>query len=1498
MKKILLSALLLVGFIYNISAQSCCPEITKSSVNTGNCIVTNGGSCGMCKDATVSLSLDDGKNLPVGGQLSWYYGTSPTFNPAIGQGTLIGTVSIPSSDCDNASGVKFNEVMVKPANNDDDMSSPTTGEWIELIGPPGTDISCYIISDGDWAITIPPGYSIPSDGLFVIGFTATAGPEVDLDVAGCGCTTGNPNKVLTLDNNGEWLAMFDGTNTIDAFQYGSPSLLNTFPFGDLISGGTIPGAMLIGCVQNYSPGFPSFTNYSPTTPTGQTYSRKPDFSGAWAVSCPTIGKCNTNGNSFPLTLQASFSGLNCNQTIYLKALLTPTPGGCNTVISPTYSLFISCPESEFKKSLCAKETININGTIYDSSNPSGTEIIPGGSYLGCDSIIHVNLNFNPEVTATISGDFQICLGQSVSIPVSFTGTPPFTFTYKLNGLPLNTVTTSSNPYILKFNPPTSGEISLSDLIDKANCEGETFGTVNVDVDAPTATLSGKKYKVCEGDTVYIPVNLFGYPDFKLSYALNGKLQNEITTSQLLYNIPVVVNANTIITIKEMTDDQGCQAKISGQDTIIVTPKIKIKDLTETCYPGNTFDVTIILSGGDSATWKVIGPGTLKDSIFTSSSFTGGSTYKFIIKDTTGCSIDTISNTVKCNCLNAVGTMDQTTLNACVDGTVNAIYNTAGQNLGPGDILMYILHENPGNSPGKIWAQNATPDFGFVAGMTPGIVYYISAVIGKENPPGQIDLSDECLQTAKGTPVIFHDFPSVVLSPDTSVCVGNCVDLSSVISGNEPFDISYDITTNLGTNTFNSANQASNISYTYCPPTSNGQGTTTFTITTIKDKYCTATFTESIKISVGTPTTFNLSKDLCYGQTIIVNGNVYSETNPTGTELLPAANQFGCDSTVFVSLSFVNTVIENLNKTICEGSSITINGTIFDKNNPTGSFTFPGGSVSGCDSVLNVNLFFYPQSKGKLEQTLCAGESLIINGKIYDVANPSGFENLAGKALNGCDSLLEVNLIFLPPVFKLYRDTLCKGESVVVNGTNYDVNKPAGLEIFKNASAAGCDSTVQVQLVFVDELTATLTGPDTICTGQEPEITIHFSQPGSYDVVISDGKGQNFSFTGITDGFTLKPGILTTSTSIGFASVVALTGNCSVTLGQALDIYVGSLPADILAMSDYNGYNISCNGLADGSVQAITTGGTAPFSYLWSGGQTTNIITGVLAGTYTVTITDAGACSVEKSITLTEPQTLSAEFKANPVACNGTSGGSITIIQLSGGTGSYTYRLNGTNQPLPVKDGDVIPNLAEGTYLLSIEDKNGCSINDNIIIEPTSSAGLFVDAGADVTIEANKQWGLEVETNLVPFEINWNPARGLDCINCLNPVVKTDSTTTYTVVITDKNGCTATDSITVFILSPDIVYIPNVFSPDGDGINDRVTVYAGNRVKAIRIFEIFDRWGEKVFSRTDMPANEPEAGWDGKHRGQKVQEGVYVYYLLIELTDGKERLLKGDISLIR
>lgn len=1497
MQKIFLLYFNILSISCYLIGQTCCPEITKSSISAGPCVLVNGGNCNVCKDADVKMSIESGNNLPSGGQVSWYYSTTSGFNPALGQGTLIGNIAIPNTSCDNASSVKFNEIMVKPLSNDDDMTSPTTGEWIELIGPPGTDLGCYIISDGDWAITIPPGYSIPGDGLFVIGFTATAGSEVDLDVAGCGCTTGNINKVLTLDNAGEWLVMFDGFSTIDALQYGSPSLFNTFPFGDLIAAGKIPGADLIGCVQNYTPGFPSFTNFSPTTPAGQTYSRKPDFSGGWAVACATIGKCNSGGKIFPLDLNTNFSGSVCNQTIYLRGLVTPKPTGCSNLLTPQYSIFVSCPVTNITKKLCSFESILVNGNVYDINNPTGQEVIVGGSYIGCDSTVNVNLSFNPEVSSTISGDFTICQGQSVSIPVNFTGTAPYTFTYEINGFFGNVITTSANPYILKLTPNNSIIVTLSDVFDKNNCSGKVSGISNIEVDAPKASLSDIKLKACEGDTVLIPIVLNGYPDFKFTHFLNGKPQPEISTSKNVYFLPVVVNGNTIVGLKEMTDDQGCMAKITGQDTILVSTKIKIQNLVETCYPGNTYDVSFNLSGGDPKTWTIIGAGTLKDSVFTSNSMMGGTTYQFIIKDSTGCSIDTISNNIKCNCFNSAGKMDQTTLHACIDGNVQATYDATGQSLGANDIVLYILHENSGNSPGKIWAQNTSPIFGFVTGMTPEVTYYISAIVGKENPPGSIDLTDECLQTAIGTPVVFHDFPTVSTPLDSKICVGDCIDLNSTLFGNGPFDVNFKLTTNLGTQNLAANGTGSNITYNYCPPINNGQGFSTYTITQIKDKYCTNNMTDDVNIFVGTPTINNLKKDLCIGQTLIVNGNVYSETNPNGIETLPGGNYNGCDSTIVISLNFVQTVVENLNKNICPGTSIVINGTVFDANNTSGSFNFPGGSTAGCDSVLNVKIGFYSINTGQLTKTLCNGESITINGKVYDVNNPSGFENLAGQGWNGCDSIVQIQLTVLPPIFLLYKDTLCKGETLLVNGTTYDFSKPAGLEIFKNGSYTGCDSTVQIQLLFNSEVNATISGPASICASEPVEITFNFSEPGLYDVVYNDGLSGNKTLTGISDGYKLNLGMYASASTVSLVSVTPIDNNCNVILGPALKFTIGTLLADILTNNNYNGYDVSCQGAEDGSAIVLPTNGTAPYTYLWSNGQTNSSINQIAAGNYSVTVSDSKACSVVKTISLSEPKILKLNASSTGAGCDGNIGGQIVISELTGGVDNYTYTLNGST-PQTIASGQIIGNLSAGNYLLVITDANNCQTSELVTIAQGNANNLWVDAGPDLILEANKQWGLAVKTNFIPTQIAWNPPSGLDCASCLNPVVKVDTSTTYTLTLTDDKGCTTSDTININILDPDIIFIPNVFSPNGDGINDKLLIFASDQVKSIKMFEVFDRWGEKLYSALDMPLNDPEFGWDGKLKGQKANEGVYVYYVLVELNNGKQRLFKGDLTLLR
>lgn len=1462
--------------------------------------MANGGSCGICKDGSVTLSIDNGKNLPENGLISWYYSTVKGFNPAIGQGTLIGSSSLPASSCDNAASVKFNEVMVKPSSYDDNFTNGPKGEWIELIGPPGFDLSCYIITDGDWAITIPPGYAIGSDGLFVIGSTSASGPEVDLDVAGCGCVyspPGFPNNVLTLDNTGEYLLLFDGTQFVDAFKWGTPSLFNTFPFGDLVSSGQIPTADVIGCVKTVPFSFPSFESNGSTTATNETYSRLPDYTGSWQISCPTIGKCNAGPTGiFPLKLDANFSSIQCNQTIYIKALVTPAKSGCPAAVTPEYTLFVSCPVTDLKQNLCSYESVQVNGNTYDISNPKGQEVLTGQSYLGCDSTVNVDLKFYPTVLANISGDQDICLGQTANITVNFSGVPPFVFTYNINGFFGNTITTNDNPYNLQIKPLASITVDLADVVDKNNCEGTVNGQVFINVDAPKASLLGIDSTLCAGDTILIPVALSGLPDYNLTYTLNGKEQN-IITALGNYFIQVIPADTVIIGLKDMVDEQGCPAKLNGSDTLYVRPALEVLNLEEICNPGNTYDVKFILSGGDPSTWTVIGPGTLKDSLFLSTGLTGGSTYQFIVKDGSKCNTDTLSNTVLCNCQNGVGTMDKNTIHACIDGTVHALYDNTGELLQQTDIIVFILHENAGNVPGFIWATGSTPDFGFIAGMIPGKTYYISAIVGKEISPGVIDFTDECLRVAPGTPVIFHDFPSIDLTGDQSICEGSCTDINFSILGEMPFNIQYTLTDKLGTQNFNQNINSSGYIYQYCSPANGGADNVDITVKTIKDLYCSLMLNENLKIKVSVPSVNNLTKDLCIGQSLMVNGNSYNETNPTGKEIIVGASFAGCDSIINVKLSFVNTVVENLNKTICPDASITVNGKIFDKNNTSASFSFPGGSSAGCDSVLNVSINFYPINTGNIIQTLCKGDKLVINGKTYDESNPAGMETLGGKSWSGCDSLVNIQLSFLPQANYFYKDTLCKTDIVIVNGKQYDFNKPAGLETLKNGSYHGCDSIIQVQLLFINDITASISGPVSLCPGEDAQIVFNFSTPGNYNVEFDDGTGNIVMLNNISDGYTYDLGSLTKNTLISLKKVSNLEKNCPVILGSDLSIKVGALNATLNILSDYNGYNISCNGAKDGSVLAQPNSGVGPYTYLWSNGANTAMLNNLGAGSVSVTITDSKACSYTNTLSLNEPAKLQINFSTEDAACGGQNGGVLIIESVNGGVPDFNYSIDNSSVS-PVILNQKISGINKGNHQLTIMDANGCNISESFEIMQNTSNNLIVDLGPDLFLDKAKQLGLTVNVNFVPTQIIWTPGIGLNCYNCLNPVVKLDTTTTYTIIVTDKKGCEATDKLTVNIISPDVLFIPNVFSPNGDGINDKLNIFCSDKVKSIKQFAIYDRWGESVYDAKDIPINDLEYGWDGKQRGQKANSAVYVYYVLVSLIDGTDRIFKGDVNLIR
>jgi gliding motility-associated-like protein len=125
-----------------------------------------------------------------------------------------------------------------------------------------------------------------------------------------------------------------------------------------------------------------------------------------------------------------------------------------------------------------------------------------------------------------------------------------------------------------------------------------------------------------------------------------------------------------------------------------------------------------------------------------------------------------------------------------------------------------------------------------------------------------------------------------------------------------------------------------------------------------------------------------------------------------------------------------------------------------------------------------------------------------------------------------------------------------------------------------------------------------------------------------------------------------------------------------------------------------------------------------------------------------------------------------------------------------------------------------------------------------------------------------------------------------------------SSTVITATIYAGSGCEATDVLNLSVDRNFDIYVPNVFSPNRDDINDEVTVYAGNQVKRIVEFEIFDRWGEKVFSNSDFAPNLENEGWDGYFNGLLMQPGVFVYWAKVLLIDDTEQVISGDITLVR
>lgn len=323
-------------------------------------------------------------------------------------------------------------------------------------------------------------------------------------------------------------------------------------------------------------------------------------------------------------------------------------------------------------------------------------------------------------------------------------------------------------------------------------------------------------------------------------------------------------------------------------------------------------------------------------------------------------------------------------------------------------------------------------------------------------------------------------------------------------------------------------------------------------------------------------------------------------------------------------------------------------------------------------------------------------------------------------------------------------------------------------------------------------------------------------------------------------------------------------------------------------------DISCFGADDGAALAEPSGGVGNFSYLWSDAQTGQEATSLAPGQYEVTVTDGNGCTITGGVFITEPADVGINLLGVvDLLCNGIPTGEIDV-EGNGGRPEYSYSADGVN----FFPGSPLTGLPAGDYWVKVKDSAGCT--DSVFATLTQPPPLVVSAEpADTTLDL----GFTVDVSTVtapagrPVTFEWMPPLGLSDVTVAEPTITATDNQLYLVKITDEDGCMAFDTVNIRVNKLRPVYFPNVFAPDKPYPNDHFTGFSGPAAEKITLLRIYDRWGALIFERADFDLNEPNLGWDGLYKGEKMT-GVFAWYALVRFIDQVELQYEGSVTVVR
>jgi gliding motility-associated-like protein len=534
---------------------------------------------------------------------------------------------------------------------------------------------------------------------------------------------------------------------------------------------------------------------------------------------------------------------------------------------------------------------------------------------------------------------------------------------------------------------------------------------------------------------------------------------------------------------------------------------------------------------------------------------------------------------------------------------------------------------------------------------------------------------------------------------------------------------------------------------------------------------------------------------------------------------------------------------------------------------------------------------------------------------YTVTNtiPAGY---------GCPITTASTLIEILPTYDLsYPAEICDGETYVLpDGSS--TGSP-GEYVSSLTTAAGCDSIITIGLVvhsvFDVDVDAETCDGDTYYLPDGSGVTT----AGTYSTTLSslygcdsvinttlsllpipESSADAFICTG--DFFTLPDGTVTSSGGV-YTSVLTAASGCDSLVYTTLelwpvysvDVYAGicsgttyTLPDGSVVTGGFYSTTLSsitgCDSIINTTVEDLDVTYASVDAEICDGEEYI-LPDGSLAdisGIYVSEYTTAAGCDSVITTNLTVNALPTLDFPLPEVVCyeDGIqllsaepAGGSFSGSFVSGS--SFDIWTAGVGGPFAI------------TY--SYTDANGC-FNDTIMemlvdaneVSAFGSAEMIVGFGTPI-------WGI------TGGDFNWSPAEYVNCPTCDSTIANPTQSGPFVLTSYNENGCVADDEIYITVLPDpeDYSFVPNTITPNGDNINDHFTAYGPNLI-LVQNLQIYDRWGELLFSIEDYPANDPQIGWDGTRNGAKVEAGVYSYIMELKFIEGDRKTVMGNITVLR